>query len=138
MPLNEDVEAPAGPATPRSGGRRAIQRSIAPRHLSDDTPARQRVMLAEYLRLLAWWMGRPPAPGLSPRLDQTLRGLLAGDGEKQVAERLGVSVHTAHAYVKDLYKRLGVSSRGELMAKYLPTLPNQGHHPGERDEIVRE
>jgi DNA-binding NarL/FixJ family response regulator len=57
--------------------------------------------------------------GLSQRLEQTLRSLLDGDSEKQVAAKLGLSQHTVHVYVKALYKKFGVSSRGELLARLL-------------------
>ena len=56
---------------------------------------------------------------LAPRLSQTLEALLDGDSEKQVALRLGISKHTVHVYVKLLYRRFGVCSRGELMALVL-------------------
>jgi len=56
---------------------------------------------------------------LSPRLQQTLARLLKGDSEKQIAFRYGISPHTVHDYVKKLYKRLSVSSRGELMALFV-------------------
>ena len=49
----------------------------------------------------------------------TLQLLLSGDSEKEVAGKLGLSQHTVHIHVKNLYKRLGVCSRGELMAKCL-------------------
>jgi DNA-binding CsgD family transcriptional regulator len=52
-------------------------------------------------------------------MEQTLRSLLGGDSEKQCAAKLGVSHHTVHVYVKALYKKYGVSSRGELLAKCL-------------------
>ena len=42
--------------------------------------------------------------GLTPRMQQTLNCLLAGDAEKQVARRLKVSQHTVHVYVKALYR----------------------------------
>lgn len=58
-------------------------------------------------------------PKLSRRQRQTLRHLLEGDLEKQVAAKLGVSRHTIHIYVKALYKHFDVSSRGELLAKCL-------------------
>jgi DNA-binding NarL/FixJ family response regulator len=58
-------------------------------------------------------------PRLSRRQRQTLRHLLEGDLEKQVAAKLGVSRHTVHVYVKALYKHFGVCSRGELLAKCL-------------------
>ena len=57
--------------------------------------------------------------GLSPRMRETLQFLLSGDSEKEVAARLGLSQHTVHIHVKNLYKRLGVCSRAELMAKCL-------------------
>ncbi|HEV8379373.1 MAG TPA: helix-turn-helix transcriptional regulator [Tepidisphaeraceae bacterium] len=57
--------------------------------------------------------------GLSNRMKDTLQHLLSGDSEKEVAGKLGLSQHTVHIHVKNLYKRLGVSSRGELMAKCL-------------------
>lgn len=59
------------------------------------------------------------AEQLSPRLRQTLDCLLSGDGEKQVAIRLGLSVPTVHQYVTALYRKFGVSSRGELLAKFI-------------------
>ena len=60
-----------------------------------------------------------PAARLSPRMRQTLDRLLAGDSEKEVAARFGRSRHTVHAYVKKLYERYGVSSRGELFALFV-------------------
>lgn len=65
----------------------------------------------------------PPAPPtlneLPPRQEQTLRHLLDGDSEKQVARKLELSQHTVHVYVKALYRRFGVSSRAELLAMHL-------------------
>ena len=54
---------------------------------------------------------------LSPRLRQTLDCLLEGDSEKQVARRLGLKQPTVHQYVTELYRRFGVSSRAELLAR---------------------
>ncbi len=56
---------------------------------------------------------------LSPRERETLALLMTGAPEKQIAARLGISPHTAHDYVKALYKKLGVTSRAELMARAL-------------------
>jgi DNA-binding CsgD family transcriptional regulator len=61
----------------------------------------------------------PNPSGLAPRLRETLRCLLEGDGEKQVAARLGVSTLTVHDYVKSLYRHFGVASRPELLAYFL-------------------
>ena len=56
---------------------------------------------------------------LPPRLRPVLRWLLAGDAEKQAAIKLGLSYHTVHEYTKALYRAFGVSSRGELLAKFV-------------------
>ncbi|HEV8292959.1 MAG TPA: LuxR C-terminal-related transcriptional regulator [Tepidisphaeraceae bacterium] len=57
--------------------------------------------------------------GLSNRMKDTLEHLLSGDSEKEVASKLGLSQHTVHIHIKNLYKRLSVCSRAELMAKCL-------------------
>ena len=54
------------------------------------------------------------------RMRQTLERLLDGHSEKQVAAMLGVSPNTVHHYVKHLYSRFGVTTRAELMARFLP------------------
>jgi DNA-binding CsgD family transcriptional regulator len=56
---------------------------------------------------------------LSRRLKQVLDQLLTGAAEKQVADKLGISKHTTHDYVTELYRRFGVTSRGELFAKFV-------------------
>ena len=55
--------------------------------------------------------------GLPPSLRRTLECLLEGDSEGQAALRLGLSRHTIHEYVTKLYRRFGVTSRAELMAR---------------------
>ena len=61
-----------------------------------------------------------PSPSeLSPRLQQTLEGLLTGLSEKQLAERLGISPATLHEYVTKLYRRFAVNGRNELMARWI-------------------
>ncbi len=53
---------------------------------------------------------------LSPRLEAVFVCLLSGDGDKQIAARLGLSVHTIHEYVTALYRRFDVHSRAELFS----------------------
>jgi DNA-binding CsgD family transcriptional regulator len=53
---------------------------------------------------------------LSPRERDTLEHLLTGAREKQIADSLEVSKHTVHQYVKSIYRKLGVTSRAELLA----------------------
>ena len=54
--------------------------------------------------------------GLSDGQRQVLRLLVRGVSEKAVAATLGLSYHTIHAHVKQIYHQLGVRSRGELIA----------------------
>ena len=107
-----------------------------------DPVARRRRLLADLCRILgdrltaqqndaraadtatAW--ERPAGAGnqgtpvsLSPRMRQTLERLLAGDSEKEIAARLRLSPHTVHVYVKTLYRRFDVCSRGELFARFI-------------------
>jgi DNA-binding NarL/FixJ family response regulator len=90
----------------------------------------KRRAIAQYCKLLGQQVGaahcgdKPestPDPGhdLAPRLRDTLKGLLDGNSEKQVAMKLKLSPHTVHVYVKSLYRHFGVTSRGELLAKCL-------------------
>jgi DNA-binding CsgD family transcriptional regulator len=58
------------------------------------------------------------APRLSRRERQVLDGLGNGDSVKQVAARLGLSPRTVEGHVKSLHRKFGVSSRGELLARF--------------------
>jgi DNA-binding CsgD family transcriptional regulator len=72
----------------------------------------------------------PSLAALSPRMRQTLDSLLEGDGEKQVALRLGISRETVHVYVKGLYQHFGVDSRAELLAYFLRRCRAVGRRDG--------
>jgi DNA-binding CsgD family transcriptional regulator len=61
----------------------------------------------------------PRLETLQPRLKKVMRHLLEGDSEKQVALKLGLSPHSVHQYVKQLYAQLEVNSRGELLAQWV-------------------
>jgi DNA-binding CsgD family transcriptional regulator len=81
------------------------------------------------------WLGRRPDPlsvragsrngaaelagGLAPRHRAVLELLVAGHSEKRIAAALQVSPRTAHKYVEQIYRALQVSSRAELMARFI-------------------
>jgi len=54
---------------------------------------------------------------LPPRLRNLLQHIFLGESAKTIAEKLQLSRHTVHQYTKMLYSRMGVGSRGELMAR---------------------
>ncbi|QEG33642.1 helix-turn-helix domain-containing protein [Bythopirellula goksoeyrii] len=77
---------------------------------------------SEIGRLIGVSLAGPDEPSefqLPPRVQQTLHCLLEGDGERQVASRLGISPETVHQYVKVIYRHYSVSSRAELLAHWL-------------------
>lgn len=66
-----------------------------------------------------------PVPGsrdlevLTPREQETLDYLSRGFVAKEVADRMGVSVHTIRVHLKHIYEKLHVRSRTEAVLKWL-------------------
>jgi DNA-binding NarL/FixJ family response regulator len=54
---------------------------------------------------------------LSPREFELLQLLARGHSNRQAADALSLSPHTIGDHVKSIYRKLGVSSRGEAMAR---------------------
>jgi len=67
----------------------------------------------------------PAAVQFPPMMDRVLRLLLAGKSEKQVAAELQRSRHTIHDHVKIIYRRLGVGTRAELLARCMNPAPTR-------------
>jgi DNA-binding CsgD family transcriptional regulator len=57
------------------------------------------------------------AYGLSPRERDVVRGLARGASTPELAAELFLSPHTVRDYIKTVFEKVGVSSRGELVAK---------------------
>lgn len=88
--------------------------------------AREVQVLHELHTALAGLLGGPlarfrePCPSqLGPRQRQVLRCLLEGDGDKQVAIRLGISRFTVNQHTKVIYRHFGVAGRAELLARWV-------------------
>jgi DNA-binding CsgD family transcriptional regulator len=131
----------------RLGDAKAIVRLVGHADANSSQPVsesvvRKRRLVADLCRLLGSQLNgaapvsqpRPVVPtialpddgqSLSPRVQQTLARMLVGDSEKQIAIQLGVSRHTVHCYVKSLYRRFKVSSRGELLARFIESAPRR-------------
>lgn len=56
---------------------------------------------------------------LSPRESQVLDYLAKGYRYKGIAKNLGITYDTVNGYIKSIYEKLHVHSRGEAVAKYL-------------------
>jgi DNA-binding NarL/FixJ family response regulator len=55
---------------------------------------------------------------LSAREREVLNGLAEGFVYKQIADQLGVSIHTLRNYIRRIYEKLHVHTRTEAVAKY--------------------
>lgn len=96
--------------------------------------ARERALLGALLGALRWFFrqlaepladdaGRLRLEGLRARLAPRLRtifdALLTGRSEKEIAAHAGLNPRTVHKYVEHVYRAAGVSSRTELMARFI-------------------
>jgi pSer/pThr/pTyr-binding forkhead associated (FHA) protein len=63
---------------------------------------------------------------LSPAERRVLDSLLLGLSEKEVATRLDISPNTVHCHVGKIYKAVGVCSRAELLARFVPQGDKRG------------
>jgi len=59
----------------------------------------------------------PAGKNLTPREMQTLRGLMIGKSNNEIASSLGISANTVNAYVKALYIKLHVNDRVSAAGK---------------------
>ena len=63
---------------------------------------------------------REPSPSdLTPRVREALACMLEGDSDKQIASRLGLSTNTVNQYAKMIHRHFGVTSRRQLLARWL-------------------
>jgi len=56
---------------------------------------------------------------LTDREREVLHSIAGGYSDKEIAERMGISVHTVRNHVKSIYTKLEIRSRSEATAKYL-------------------
>lgn len=128
----EQVRRPAGlghcicSMLPLSGTK-LVGELVLSRASSDRRPFsdRERNLLDVFHGEAAWIyqadvpFGSPDILSLTPRQRQTLQYLLAGHSEKQIASMLKLSRNTVHHYVKALHRHFKVSSRSELLARWV-------------------
>jgi DNA-binding NarL/FixJ family response regulator len=60
----------------------------------------------------------PEAPELTPRQAEVLELAAKGYINKEIAERLGISLETVRSYLKSIYEKLHVRSRTEAAMKF--------------------
>jgi DNA-binding CsgD family transcriptional regulator len=63
--------------------------------------------------------GQRPAFNLTSRQDEIMEQICLGITEAGIAKKLGLSSHTVHQHVRDIYKKLGLHNRAEAVRKWL-------------------
>lgn len=74
---------------------------------------------------------RPPADrSLTPRERQVLRGVLEGQSNREIAEKVGASLSSVKASLQQLFDKTGVRTRSQLVRvaveRSLETMPSRG------------
>lgn len=71
--------------------------------------------------VLAYGQTATPGSSLSAREREVVRLISRGLTDKEIAQALSLSIHTVKTHVRNVFKRLGLSSRRELLAsRHLP------------------
>jgi DNA-binding CsgD family transcriptional regulator len=110
---------------PLSDGRVVACLSVGRRASRAGFSHRERSMVCVLHAEAAWvyhadvMLVSPAVRGLSRRELETLQHLLIGKSEKQIADDMGVSHNTVHHYVKALHRHFDVSTRAELLARWV-------------------
>ncbi|HHN77389.1 MAG TPA: LuxR family transcriptional regulator [Phycisphaerales bacterium] len=119
----------AGPLGGVDRGRLLIVQIALAEHGAEAKPGQFELLAAVYpllvrRALLAIGATRATATRwLTSREQEVLDLLILGKSVRVIADELGRSPHTVHDHVKSLHRKLGASSRGELVARAL------GHTP---------
>ena len=100
------IPAATSAASPRSRPRRSSTTTAA---------AAPSTRAAPSLASLLWPEHAPPPPHLTRRERELLPLLEAGLRFKQIARELSISEPTAKGYARDMFRKLGVSSRAEAV-----------------------
>ena len=110
--VREALRAGARAVLPRESGREEIVAAIqaAAGGLVVLAPEEVEALLAPAARSAA-----PAVEELTPREIEVLRMLADGDGNKEIAARLGISEHTVKFHVASILGKLGAGSRTEAV-----------------------
>ena len=71
-------------------------------------------------------LAHPFLKDLSPREQEVLMHLVAGDRVPAIASQLYISPHTVRNHLKSMYRKLSVSTQSELIQKVRATNPTFG------------
>lgn len=99
-----------------------LHRAVGDGGFTDRERAMVSIMHQTVTREIGTYLASADEPKLAEmtrRRLEVLRFLLKGDSEKQIALALDLSKATVHEHVLAVYRHFGVSSRGELLARFI-------------------
>jgi DNA-binding NarL/FixJ family response regulator len=107
-------------ATLRAGARGCLPKTVTSAELleaAEGAVAGEPVLHpATTAALLQQLRGDAPAPSLTPRESEVLRQVAAGQTNKSIALKLGISEHTVKFHLGSAMTKLGAASRAEAVA----------------------
>lgn len=80
----------------------------------------------------AQWQRIADVLKLTPREKDVVAVLLRGGQDKEIANSLGLSSHTVHSHLDRIYRKVGVTTRCELILRVFSE-----YAAGQSDEAVR-
>ncbi|MFK7898489.1 MAG: LuxR C-terminal-related transcriptional regulator, partial [Myxococcota bacterium] len=91
---------------------------------TEDEVERLRELIISFPRVHHWLalergLIAPAKKPFAPRERDIVRALLGPETEQEIADRLELSRGTVHNYVGDIYRKLGVEGRNEMLALWL-------------------
>lgn len=117
--VSDPAAFPAGEAL-RAGARAVLPRDLDAAEIASAVEAVARgfvVLLPDSIHGTVFAQGtRPQEEALTPREIEVLRLLAEGQGNKQIAWKLGISEHTVKFHVAQVMAKLRVGSRTEAVA----------------------
>lgn len=63
-----------------------------------------------------------PLPAMTTKQHATLQMLMRGAGNREIAERFGVTTNTAKVHVRSLFTKFGVNTRAGVVLRAMPTI----------------
>jgi DNA-binding CsgD family transcriptional regulator len=125
VPSGEPDVAPRLRVRGRSGRWLALHAACA--EASDNRPAERLVVIAPAAPQELVWLGMS-AYDLSSREEEVVKLVVGGLSTKQIAERLFIAEHTVQRHLTNIFEKVGVRSRRELVKQlfFQQVLPSAG------------
>lgn len=103
----------------------AIRKAHANETYFPDVPPEKPIVIPSFVPSMGGQIPRGALPenNLTTMERSIARLLISGLAPNRIAQKLNMSYHTVHTHLKHIYKKLGVQSRGEAVAKLLHIPP---------------